>query len=436
MGVSSTVGTRIHPVVAAVHHAREALVETAESPLWSLSDAELDQLDADTSAVLSAVTARRVAVHAEMLARGTMTRTGAATPTAFIRGRDRLTGPVAARDAKVAGFVAGADGDPLRAALWAGSVNADQAGAIVAVLDHAPASATTPVRRKALHTLVGYAAEHDADTLRRLGVSIWAALDPDAADADEEARLLAQERRARHRRGIVGLPDGDGGTRVRGNMPDADWAVVRSALSPLAAPRPTPADGPDTRTGAQRYVDALVELARRQLAAGDLPDDGGDPPQIVLTTTIDALRDGDGHARLDDGTRLSTDAARRMVCGAILVQVLLDKAGVPLSVGRRERLFKRGIRRALALRDRGCAFPGCDRPPAWCQAHHIIAWHDGGHTSLDNGVLLCGHHHRLIHQRQWEVVMAHNGHPNFLPPPWIDPDRKPLRNHAHDALLN
>ena len=104
-------------MVAAVADARAGLAQTAESPLWSLSDAELEALDADVSGLLAAATARRVSVHAEMLSRGLMTRSGAANPTAYLRGRDRLTGPVAARDAKVAAFVAGPDGDPLRRAL-------------------------------------------------------------------------------------------------------------------------------------------------------------------------------------------------------------------------------------------------------------------------------------------------------------------------------
>lgn len=428
--------TDVHPVVAAVRGAYTGLVDSCNSPLWSLTDAELEALDAETTALLAAVTGRRVGVHAEMLSRSMMTRSGAASPTAFLRGRDRLTGSAANRDARVAAFVAGSGGDPLRAGLWSGAVNVDQAGAIVAVLKQAPASATTPVRRSALDKLIDFAADYDADTLRRLGVAIWATLDPDAADADEERRLVAQERRAQCRRGLVGSPDGDGGVRIHGNLPDADWSVVNTALAPLAAPRPAAADGPDTRTGAQRNADALVELARRALIAADLPDDGGEPPQVVLTTTINALRNGDGHVRLDDGTRLSTSTARRIMCEAILIQVLLDKAGVPLSVGRRERLFRRAIRRALVLRDRGCAFPGCDRPPAWCQAHHIIPWYEGGPTSLDNGVLLCGHHHRLIHKGHWGVRLAKDGHPDFLPPPWIDRDRRPLRNHAHDALLN
>jgi HNH endonuclease len=93
------------------------------------------------------------------------------------------------------------------------------------------------------------------------------------------------------------------------------------------------------------------------------------------------------------------------------------------------RFYVGKLRRQLELRDRGCAFPGCDRPPAWTHAHHIVAWYCGGATTLDNGVLLCGHHHRLIHQGHWTVAIAADGLPEFTPPNWIDPRRKPIRNH-------
>ncbi|MEQ7124042.1 HNH endonuclease signature motif containing protein [Actinopolymorpha sp. B11F2] len=67
-------------------------------------------------------------------------------------------------------------------------------------------------------------------------------------------------------------------------------------------------------------------------------------------------------------------------------------------------------------------------PPSWCEAHHIIAWLQGGPTTVDNGVLLCGYHHRLIHQGTWTVHMAADGQPEFTPPEWISKTRKPLRN--------
>jgi len=82
-------------------------------------------------------------------------------------------------------------------------------------------------------------------------------------------------------------------------------------------------------------------------------------------------------------------------------------------------------RRALIARDHGCAFPGCNRPPAWTQAHHIRHWINGGTTDLANLILLCGHHHRVIHHDGWDIHIGNDGHPWFHPPQWMDPLREP-----------
>jgi hypothetical protein len=94
-------------------------------------------------------------------------------------------------------------------------------------------------------------------------------------------------------------------------------------------------------------------------------------------------------------------------------------------------LFSGPIRRALVLRDGGCAFPGCDRPPRWCDGHHVKHWADGGPTCLDNAVLVCGFHHRLLHHGGWHVRIAADRLPEFLPPAWIDPAQVPRRNTYH-----
>ncbi|MQA24609.1 MAG: hypothetical protein GEU94_03875 [Micromonosporaceae bacterium] len=88
--------------------------------------------------------------------------------------------------------------------------------------------------------------------------------------------------------------------------------------------------------------------------------------------------------------------------------------------------------RWLHLSADGPAFPGCDRHPQWCEAHHIRHWADGGASDLDNGVLLCGHHHRVIHKGEWEVRIAADGCSEFIPPRLVDPRRKPLRNHMRN----
>jgi len=81
-----------------------------------------------------------------------------------------------------------------------------------------------------------------------------------------------------------------------------------------------------------------------------------------------------------------------------------------------------GPDRALVLRDQRCAFPGCTTPAAWCHAHHIVHWADGGSTALDNLVLACPHHHRLLHHSPWEVEIGADGLPIFTPPAWVTPE--------------
>ena len=86
----------------------------------------------------------------------------------------------------------------------------------------------------------------------------------------------------------------------------------------------------------------------------------------------------------------------------------------------------------MILRDRGCAFPGCNRPPRWCQVHHVTPWSDGGDTNPDNGVLLCSFRHHLIHQADgWQIRIGADGLPEFIPPVHIDPDQTPRRNIYH-----
>jgi hypothetical protein len=147
------------------------------------------------------------------------------------------------------------------------------------------------------------------------------------------------------------------------------------------------------RTYAQRQADALVELVRRTMQAGTLPKHGGEPTQLVLTMRLDDLLKGLGAAFLPTGEAISATQARKLACDAAIIPAVLSSNGVPLDVGRAKRHFEGKLRKALDLRDGGCAFPGCDIPAAWCDAHHIRHWWNGGKTSLDNGVLLCRHHH-------------------------------------------
>ncbi len=183
----------------------------------------------------------------------------------------------------------------------------------------------------------------------------------------------------------------------------------------------------DLRDSAQRDADALVELAERALGTGELPTEGGERPQVVVTVPLAVLQGQIGTGSLSFGGPINAEVARRIACDARVIPVVLGTRGEPLEVGRASHSVPVAIRRAVIVRDRGFAFPGCSVPARWCEIHHIKHWADLGPTSLSNCVLLCGRHHRLAHHSSWRIAMT-SGIPEFHPPPWIGgaPRRNPL----------
>ena len=115
-----------------------------------------------------------------------------------------------------------------------------------------------------------------------------------------------------------------------------------------------------------------------------------------------------------------------------LTSVRLSATGGILSYGHTRRLASCGQRRALAARDKGCSYPNCTRTHAWAEIHHIKEWLQGGGTDLNNLVMLCRYHHRHFEAAGWAVRMAEDGLPEWIPPAWIDEERRPRRNTIHD----
>ncbi|HZD97175.1 MAG TPA: DUF222 domain-containing protein, partial [Micromonosporaceae bacterium] len=308
-------------------------------------------------------------------------------------------------------------------------VNTGQAAAIGRALADVPVEEPALVD-KVEAILIDEARRFEPTVLRQLGERVLAHINPDLADARLRERLEREEKHARQRRGLTLSSDGFGGTRISGILDAEGAAIVGAAVEPLAKPVRGD-DGPDLRTPAARRADALVDVCRLALASGGLPDSGGQPPQLNVTVDLDALRRGDALGQLDTGDRLSPTTTRRLACAAHVLPVVLNGAGVPIDVGRSRRTYTGAARVAVLLRDGGCAFPGCDRPPRWADIHHIVAWQHGGPTDRDNGVALCGHHHRLIHSSTWTVQLGPDRRPEFIPPVHIDPSRRPRRNHYH-----
>jgi hypothetical protein len=143
----------------------------------------------------------------------------------------------------------------------------------------------------------------------------------------------------------------------------------------------------------------------------------------------DALTGLISNASFDSGAMISPALARRFLCDAQIIPMILGSKSEVLDVGRSSRTFPAHIRRAITARDKGCAWPGCDRPPDWCDGHHIEFWQRNfGNTSYGNGCLLCPFHHTEIHKREWVIRMDADGTPEFIPPRWLAPTQRARRN--------
>jgi hypothetical protein len=175
----------------------------------------------------------------------------------------------------------------------------------------------------------------------------------------------------------------DGRLGLEGWLGAEHGSMVRALIEQLAA-RPSAEGAPDTRAIQERHADALIELCDRARAADDFPTTAGEPPHLTVTIDWDALRTGLGTAVLDYGQLISANDAHRLACDCKLIPVVLGSDSEPLDVGRAMRTVPLGIRRALVARDGGCSFPGCDRPPGLCAAHHVRHWIDLGETKVGN----------------------------------------------------
>ncbi len=213
---------------------------------------------------------------------------------------------------------------------------------------------------------------------------------------------------------LAAVPGGAGG-RIKGVFDAPSFDALLAALDSFTGP-PTPED---QRSLAERRGDGLAELCRQRLDAGDLPMVGGQRPHLTVTVPLVELETRARTAMLDHGGPLTTAQLRMLACDCEVIPVVLDGAGQPVDIGRVSRVVPRHMRRAVAARDRGCAFPGCGRPPSWCDAHHVKEWQHGGPTAIENLVMLCRFHHRLVHHSEWVVRMT-RGSPEFIPPKWID----------------
>jgi hypothetical protein len=212
--------------------------------------------------------------------------------------------------------------------------------------------------------------------------------------ADQEAGVAAEEEQ-RKRRWFAMSETWWGTHKVEGELDAENGALLKTALQAIMGRKARD----DERTPNERRADAVGELARRQLDAGDLPERGGEKPHLMLVADLATLRlePGSRLAQLNWGPLVTGQTARRIAEDASITPVLVDGDRNVLHVGRRSRAVPAPVRRALNLRDRGCQGPGCTMPPELCTPHHKRHWADGGASDLPNLELRCDVHHGRLH---------------------------------------
>ena len=183
--------------------------------------------------------------------------------------------------------------------------------------------------------------------------------------------------------------------RARAAMTPVGQAAAEQSGPAAAAPRPSAADG-------------LLHIAAGYLEAGEGTAADGSAPDAQVVIHLDkdlGAPEGALAASLDDGTHVSAETLRRVACDSGLVAAVVDERAGVLDVGRRTRAIPTAIKRALWLRDQGCRFPGCANR-RFVHGHHVRHWLHGGRTSLDNLLLLCSFHHRLVHEGGFTVALT------------------------------
>ena len=254
--------------------------------------------------------------------------------------------------------------------------------------------------------LVNAAKRLDLARLRVVAVHLRHAMDADSvlddANKSHELRFLSLSQTL------------DGVFYLNGRLDAEGGATLQTALNALMGPPPSD----DERTPRQRRADALVEVMRRQLNGGQLPEVGGQKPHLVVTTDMATLtkQPGSQAAELEWAQPIPAETARRIACDCSMTPVFQGAESHQIDAGRTSRVIPPAMRRALVARDKGCRFPGCDRPPAWTDGHHLWHWVDGGPTLLWNLALLCGRHHYKAHEEGWTFKWGASGELIAEPP--------------------
>ncbi|MDJ0654337.1 MAG: DUF222 domain-containing protein [Xanthomonadales bacterium] len=274
----------------------------------------------------------------------------------------------------------------------------------------------TPANEEVLLHIARNGTAHHLETVVRGYRRAKALNETDTATAQHEGR------------GISYLWDDDGSLVIRGRLPAEVGAMVVKALDKAIRDMP---QEPTSETGerqpiVQKRADALAGMCESYLAHGPQASSSADRYQVMLHVSAETLDGGDESdvtavtsaqetSFIEHGPHVSAETSRRLCCDASLSAVIEGKNGEPISIGRKSRVIPPPMRRALNARDGGCRFPGCTHRH-FVDGHHIQHWSEGGETSLDNLVLLCRLHHRMVHEQGFGCRTDSDGRLVFTTP--------------------
>ena len=317
---------------------------------------------------------------------------GHANTRAYIKEALGVSGREAARQDELARDLRQLPGT--QAALAAGEIGPEQAQAIGRSARGGALGNPRATEEQLLPEARGAGAEELSRAIRRR-----------EQEADR-ASLERAERRAHRRRRASLARRGDGMWDLQALLPDEHGEALATALDAFRTFDPPGTPPPEERSPQQRTADAFTDLVAAVLRHGSAPTSGGVLPQLNIVVPLEAIDPGGAASgELAHGGVVSPAAIERLLCDANLRRLVTRGDSEMLDVGRSRRVWSVAQRHALRVRDGGCRGPGCDRPPAWTHAHHLLPWEDDGPTSVDNGILLCSYHHHQVHEGGWSVTL-------------------------------
>lgn len=401
-------------VVGGFRSGQRFLADARSRDLSLLSPEQLTTEVAAVQALEREAAALKLALFAAADRKDAHRATGAASLTALVANEAGVTRNEAAKQIRLANQLQTAT--QVTKALAKPGMSTQKASIVTEALETLPADLTGAQRDGVEADLVAAAQRMSAEQLRRKATRAIEIVNVDRANAIENAKLKRAESAQRHLREFwIGRPDEQTGLVSFGGKTDPVTAdMLRAVIDSKTSPRTqTPVEDDGRLSPREKAGDAFAEIVRH-LPRDGYGNHGGVAATLVVTVDEQTLRGETDRAGITEfGTSVSAGQLRELACNAAILPAVMNGQSQVLDQGRAKRHHTAAQRIALAQRDHGCAYPGCDRPPGWTEAHHAIPWSHNGDTNLDTGVLLCSHHHHFVHDARI-LIRFTDGTPEFL----------------------